>query len=217
MKAKRWIALALAVCLCCLLAACGGKTGKNEDAEAAVRGCATMGEAFALAGKETELTGYGETAVVFAFELNGTYWRLTADLTPAQADEIDALDVTADDHIEKCRAITGPLAVTKCEKLDEKKLTDEQLQALAGKTGAELLDGGWRLGSYADAAKLEFELEREGLAYTVTFEAQSPIVDPENIDAEETIRALKVKSAAFRGLGDSAVDTPVEAVEDVTE
>lgn len=214
MRVKRWIALALAVCLCCLLAACGSKQGKETEtggeADSPVTKCATIGEAKALDGIQDEATGLGQTAFVLAFELNGSYWRLTADLTQAQSDEIDALDMMADDYQEKYTALTNALAVTKCENLDAQRLTDAQMQALAGKTGQALLDDGWTIGAVYNTETMEFELEYADFAYSVAFEAAGPIENTDDFDVAATIGPLTVKAVTFSGIGVSATDVPDE-------
>ena len=90
---KKFFALLLAaVCLCAVLAACGNQNAPETPSSAVdVTKIATIGEAKALAGKGEEQSGFGDAAYVYAFELNGGYWRLKAALSDEQSEALWAL------------------------------------------------------------------------------------------------------------------------------
>ena len=213
MKAKKWIALLLAaVCACTVLAACGNKTeptGSTEPtgAEDTMK-FKTIGEALALDEGGSYMSATYEKAYVYAFENDGVYWRLAAELTPEQYTALSELDILSDDYEEKEKELLSSLAVTKCENLNEKKLTDDEMAALVGKTGKELLDGGWMTGSGYNLDTMEFFMEYPPFAYTVTFEKQEQLENTDDFDEEAAISGLKVVSVAFDGLGDSCTDMP---------
>ena len=213
MKAKKWIALLLAaVCVCAVLAACGNKTeptGSTEPtgAEDTLK-FKTIGEALALGEGGSYMSAIYEKAYVYAFENDGVYWRLAAELTPEQYTALSELDILADDYEEKEKELLSSLAVTKCENLNEKKLTDDEMAALVGKTGKELLDGGWMTGSGYNLDTMEFFMEYPPFAYTVTFEKQEQLENTDDFDEEAAISGLKVVSVAFDSLGDSCTDMP---------
>lgn len=167
-------------------------------------------EARALENSENEQCAFTETNCVYVFELDGDYWRLTADITPAQSEAIFALDMSADDYDAKYDELVNPLAVTNCENLRGQILSDDALAALTGKTGGELLDDGWTTGYGYNLDEMAFYMDYGPFSYVVTFESDQQLENTDDFDEEAAIRDLPVKSAAFFGLGDSATDLPEE-------
>ena len=210
MKTKKLFALLLAaLCLCAMLAACGNK---NDPASPAATGdvtkIATIAEAVALTGKGEEQSGFGNKVYVYVFELNGNYWRLTADLTEEQSEALWALDM-GDENYEARRAeLVGKLSVTNCENLNERKLSDEAMNALVGKTGADLVDDGWTTGYGYNLEDMEFYLEKDCFVYTVVFASENKLENSDDFDALEAIRPLTIQSVTFSGLGSGATDVP---------
>lgn len=212
MNMKKLIALLLtAVCLCAVLAACANKTEPTQPSETADDvSFKTIGEALDALGDDSAMSAIYEHAYVCAFELDGTYWRLTADLNGEESAALSELDILADDYEEKEKALIAPLAVTKCENLNGMKLTDEEIAALVGKTGEDLINDGWTSGMGYNLDSMEFFMEHTPFAYTVTFEAQEKLENTDDFDEMEAIRPLKVTSITFDGLGGSATDLPME-------
>ena len=130
------------------------------------------------------------------------------ELTPEQHDALFALDILDENHDEKEKELVSPLTVTKIENLNEKKLSDDDMAALVGKTGAELLDSGWTTGMGYDLESMEFYLEYAPFAYTVTFEKQEQLENTDDFDEEAAVASLKVVSVSFSGLGNSATEIP---------
>ena len=218
MKSKKTIALLLAaVCLCGILAACGNKTAPEAPAATSsdAASFATIGEAMALTDKGAEQSATYGNAYVYVFEQGGNYWRLIAELNDEQADAISALDILDEDHDAKLNALVAPLAVTRCENLNEMILSEEERNALVGKTGGDLLNDGWTSGYGYNLDSMEFYLEKGPFSYIVVFEAQKPLENTDDFDELEAIRPLKVTSVTFEGLGNSAADVPeyIEAAE----
>ena len=138
---------------------------------------------------------------------------MIAELTPEQHDAIVALDIFDEDHDEKEKELVSPLKVTKCENLNEKKLSDDDMAALVGKTGAELLGSGWTSGMGYNLDSMEFYWEYAPFAYTVTFEKQEQLENTDDFDEEAAVASLKVVSVAFDGLGNSVTELPEYAEE----
>ena len=205
---KKTIVCILAVLTAlCLFAACG-KTppagGGDAVDPASVK---TLGDVIALEGKQQEQKGAYENVCIFAFELNGDYWRAIAPLTAEQSEAVFELDWSDD---EKVSALLSPIAVSKTEKLTDQKLSDAEMAALVGKTGAELLDDGFVSGMGHNLDSMEFWMERGPFAYTVVFETEEKLENTDDFDEEEAIRTLKVKSVSCDGLGAAATDLPEE-------
>ena len=194
-----------------LFAACG-KTGGNPepsgDAPAADDAAfKTIGEALADLEGSVQFATY-EKAYVCAFEKDGVYWRLISEITPEQKEALDALDIMDEDYEEKNTQLLNTFTVTKSENLTGEALSAEQMAALAGKTGGDLLDDGWTLGGYYDLYEMKFGLEYSVFEYEVIFEAEEELENTDDFDAEAAIRPLKVKSVTLSDLGYAAVDVP---------
>ena len=196
-----------------LFAACGKKgsndpTPTNNIPASDTLSVKTIGEALALKGEGEFQSATLGKAYVVVFEKDGVYWRVIAELTPEQHDEIFALDILDENHDEKEKELVSPLTVTKIENLNEKKLSDDDMTALVGKTGAELFDSGWTTGMGYDLESMEFYLEYAPFMYTVTFEKQEQLENTDDFDEEAAVASLKVVSVSFAGLGNSVTDLP---------
>ena len=196
-----------------LFAACGKKesndpTPTNNAPASDTLSVETIGDALALTGEGEFQSATLGKAYVVVFEKDGVYWRVIAELTPEQHDAIFALDILDEDHEQKEKELVSPLTVTKCENLNEKKLSDDDMAALVGKTGAELFDSGWTTGMGYDLESMEFYLEYAPFMYTVTFEKQEQLENTDDFDEEAAVASLKVVSVSFSGLGNSATEIP---------
>ena len=212
MKKAFVIVLSLLIVLS-LFAACG-KQGSNDPSASDnvpasdALSVETVGDALALMGEGESQFATLEKAYVVVFEKDGVYWRVIAELTPEQHDEIFALDILDENHDEKEKELVSPLTVTKIENLNEKKLSDDDMTALVGKTGAELLESGWTTGMGYDLESMEFYWEYAPFMYTVTFEKQEQLENTDDFDEEAAVASLKVVSVSFSGLGNSATEIP---------
>ena len=205
----------LACILCALVAltlfaACAknGDEPSNNAADSGTVSIKTIGDALALGESESSVYAYYENAYVYVFLDNGTYWRLTAALNEEQSAALSELDILEDDYEEKLTALITPLEVTNRENLNEQMLTEEDMNALIGKTGEELINDGWTSGMGYNLDTMEFYLEYAPFQYTVTFEKLEQLENTDDFDELEAIRTLKVTSVTFGGLGNSATDLP---------
>lgn len=203
-----------------LLAACGKNGGSTEPADdgsnADALSVKTIGEALAFVEDGMPMSAIYGKAYVCVIEKDGTYWRLTAELSEEESAALSELDILAEDYEEKEKELLSPLAVTKCENLNELKLSDEEMAALVGKTGEDLINDGWISGMGYNLESMEFFMEYPPFSYTVTFEAKEKLENTDDFDELEAIKDLKVTSVAFDGLGNSATDVP-EYYEDWSE
>lgn len=220
MKAKKLIVLLLtAVCVCAFLAACGNKNEPAETSEPAddMSNIATIGEAMALTDEENIRYATYENAFVFVLEQNGTYWRFTAKMTAQESAALSDLDILDEDYNQKMNELVSPLAVSKCENLNEKKLSDDEMKALVGKTGEELVNDGWTSAGSYNLDEMEFYMEYAPFEYTVVFEAKEKLENTDDFDEIEAIKTLKVKSVSFFGPGDHALDLPEDFSDPASE
>ena len=134
------------------LTACGQKDETNDAAttEAAATDAATdegaasenapfatLGDVFAE-DTESMSSTFDEQRYVCAFNWNGAWWRVEAALEDGMYDELN--DAWAVDQ-NKVELILSPLAVTSADVLEAPDT--ESLEALAGKTGADLTADGF--------------------------------------------------------------------------
>ncbi len=193
-----------------LFAGCG-KSGGNPDPSSGasvsdITSIKTIGEALTLLDDEYPQSATYEKFYVLVFEKDGAYWRLTAALNDEQSAALSDLDILDENYDEQQKQLISPLTVTNCENLSEKILSDEEMNALVGKTGEDLLNDGWTTGYGYNLDDMEFYLEYPPFSYTVVFEAVEKLENTDDCDVTEAIRPLKVKSVTFSGLGNSATD-----------
>ncbi len=196
------LGLALALLTGCAPPSAGGAQTTAAPAPTATPGIETIktvGDALALHSPETQSAAY-ETAFVYVFLMNGAYYRAIAPMTEETAAAIWAL-VYDENYEANWAALVAPLKIEKVENLSARIPTQEELNELVGKTGAELLDEGWQSYGY-NLDTMEFFLTNDPFKYRVTFDGE--IEAGEDFDEYEAISSLTVKSVVFDGLGDAA-------------
>ena len=159
-------------------------------------------DAVKTVGELLGLPQYGYSAsegrYVFAFEQDEIFYRAIAAMPEDVADAVFALDFDDPQHDEKLNALIAPLEVVRIDNLNDTILTQEQLDALVGKTGEELFNEGWTNSGW-NLQDMEFYMSYGAFDYLVTFEGS---VDNYEDCEEEDINPLIVKSAVYYGRGD---------------
>lgn len=209
MNVKKLSGLLLTAALCCAcLTACGGsgQPAKSEGSSAKTLEVSTIGEAMDLADDGSVQTAAYEDAYVYVFEQDGTYWQLTAAIDEKQYDKISNLDFSDEAYNDKLKELVSPLTVTNCKNLNESMLTEDEMSALIGKTGEDLLEDGWTTGAGYNLDDMEFYMDKGPFEYAVTFEAQEKLENTDDFDEVKAITPLKVKDVKFFSLGNSATD-----------
>jgi hypothetical protein len=160
-------------------------------------------------GELLGLPDYGssgsEETYVYVFEQDGRFYRAVAASSPevfAACFDLDAFD-EADQA--KLREILSPLPVLRIDDLSAAIPSQEMLDALVGKSGADLLADGWTIWGW-DLDALEFGMDHGAFSYHVEFEGE--VEDRENF-GEEDIAPFVVKSVEYAGLGSGASDADV--------
>ena len=164
-----------------------------------------IGEARTL-GDILGLPGYGysasENAFVTAVELNGIVYRVTANLDPKTAEAFLSLNFDDPDYQKKFIDLLSPMAIEKVENLTEQKPSQEVLDALAGRTGADLLNDGWTCVGWS-LDDMTCEMYHGPFDFTVVFEGE---VRDKDAFEEDDIRLLKVVSVTCNGIGDPTAE-----------
>ena len=202
---QRFLALIMALILSVsVLAGCGNKEKDTEKADqGAIQSLKTMGDLASLE-REEEQSSVGNGKAVFAFKYGGTYYRVTADLTEETEKEYIDVDILEEGYEEKQREILAPVEITKIEDLSEQILPQEDLDALAGKTGKELVDEGWTYSGSYNLEEMQVWMVNGPFEYTVVFDGNIDEENSDDFDIEKATKDMKVKSAEFNALGDAA-------------
>ncbi|MBQ9228710.1 MAG: hypothetical protein IJ168_07765 [Eubacterium sp.] len=208
---KMTIALMLVAAIVMSFAACAkkGDSAQGSAVSGDILSAQTLGDIISNDGVEEQQTSYSGTKYVYVFTLDGKNYRAIADCDEATGNAIFDIDYSDSDYEQQIADLISPLAVETCELLDDYILPQEELDQLVGKTGEDLLNDGWRIGMSYNTADLEFELEKDCWAYTVTFDGD-PMENTDDFDAEEAIKTLTVKSVTFADYLGDATNIDVE-------
>ena len=189
----------------------GGKESENADAGGAgsvekeefdLDSLETIGDALALDGEDVQTAIYDEN-FVYVFGLEGTYYRVIADTSKEEHEKLNKLDILDDDYDKQLAEAVSPLKITQREDLTDRILTQEEMDALVGKTGKELIEEGWESTGY-NLEDMEFYLGHDCFYYTVTFDYDGPKMEnTDDFDEYAAIEPLKVKKVEYMGLGDA--------------
>lgn len=150
-----------------------------------------------------EYSGSEGYTFYYACELGGSYYRFKGEMTQEQYDAFNSIDFSAEDAQEQRDAIVSEIVITDRQQLDDQILSRDDLDALVGKTGQELLDAGWTPGYGYDLETGEFSLFYGPFSYKVVFDGEFEESD-EIYDDEEYFKDRTVTSAKFDSLGDNS-------------
>ena len=210
---KKLTAIIFVVLMCLSLpTGCGSRTNGDsgtaetppaDDAKTlTAEDLKTFGDIDALAPESLQ-TSVTENHAVCAFEYNGTFYRVIASVSDEDQQAYFDIDYADEDYQEQEKKILAPLKVEKFENLSEQILSQDELDALAGKTGKELLEDGWSCSGSFNLETKEFYLNYGPFMYDVTFDGEITETNVDDFDEEAGISDLTVKSAVFDSIGDA--------------
>ena len=207
MKKALSVILALALVLC-VFAACGKAESDNNETVPSgntavdVSSFKTIGDILNADGAESDQTASYDGYYIYVFKLGGSYYRaVCTDVDETVTNAIFELDVTAEDYDEQFRKLASSIAIDKIEKLDDEIIPQEELDKLVGKTGEDLLNDGWTIGSSYNLEDMEFAMNKGAFEYSVIFDGK---VDNYDDFEENDIKPFTVKSVKLSGIGDAA-------------
>ena len=196
---KKLLAILLALLLLFSAAAC---TEKKEEKPAAADPTQfkTIGDVLEY---ESPSSCCYEDLYIHVFEKDGVYYRVDADITKETAQKVFELDYFDPDKEQKTRDLLGDLPIKRTYVLSEALLSQAELDALAGKTGQDLLDMGVvPQGSYGFGEAMSWaSLDKGPFQYQVNF-VEHVIVEDDEPNVAEVIKPLTVKDAAYCGVSD---------------
>lgn len=162
----------------------------------------TMKDVFAYADSENSNEGYNEKKYVFAFSVDGIYYRAVAELPEDISAEIWKIDFSDEKKDQKVKDLVSPLEA-KIENLSDQIPSQDELNKLVGKVGQELFDNGWTYWSY-NLVDMEAGMNHGAFNYTVKFEYKGKqMQNTDDFDFYDKFKDLRVSSVKFEGLGDA--------------
>ncbi len=205
---KRLVILLLSVLIAAGMCGCGG--GKGDGGESTpksdfnIKKIKTLGEAMAVEA-DSRSAGWSDKQYVYVFEYEGRTYRVKAPMTPELNEKVGKVDFFADDKDAQIAEVVGAQELESVEDLTDGIPAQKELDKLAGKSGAELLDEGYEpWGHYYDGEQLEFTMAKGDYEYTVTFNEN---IEPgDDFDETAALSGLTVKSVEYSGVSSSATD-----------
>ena len=207
---KRLLDLVLVLMIVCTipfsLVACGQQRAGNDDdtptaaAQAVDTEFKTLGDVFSK-NTQNMMSTYNDSRYVCAFDLDGTWWIVEANLEDGMSDKIDKEWVSDQDKVEE---MLSPLAVTRADALDTPN--PQELDEFVGKNGADLMTEGFSLvpgsvvinGNETDCVAI-----RESFDYLVTFDGtvvseddEFPVTELSNM----TVKAIELQGVTLSEL-----------------
>lgn len=198
------------------LAACSGQ-GASGDQSAAedttteetvavdVSSLKTLGDVMAIEG-EGQSSTWNEEHYVYVTNANGAPLRAVVDLTPEIYSQIEELDFLDEEYDQKLNDIIGGLELVSLDDYSDQVPSQEELDALVGKTGQELLDDGFTFSALSmyGGDETVAEYEKDLFRYEITFDGTVD-GDADSFDGS-LVTELPVVSAGFIGLSDEAIN-----------
>ena len=166
----------------------------------------TLGDALANATTMPDY-GYDGNYFVCVFQSGDSYIRAVAEMESDVADQFFGLDFLAEDYAQQFANVVGGLQLVEVEDITAGLLDQDDLDALVGKTGQELVDEGFTFGYYnfrSDGGESGAAMDNGYFCYSITFDAAIPSLDLE--DGGAAIMDAPVISAQYAGLSEKALD-----------
>ena len=157
----------------------------------------TLADVFAAKGELYSLSTSPDK-VVIVFPVDGVYYRVEADIPADVYEKMDAIDFFDETREEQEQVLLSPLPVTRVGNLSDGIPSQDELDALVGLTGQDLLDMGFAYGSgYSFWDKAEMYLVQGLYEYHVCFNERVP--ERENYDEalDELMPTLTVEKVEF--------------------
>ena len=200
-----------------LLSACGQQASDESESSAAADTAATstvdtaswktLGDAFA-AKTDDVASSWDSNYYVTTFKAGDSLVRVVAKSNEDADNKIAELDFLDKDYDSKLLDIIGGLEIVSAEDLTAGVPTQDELDALVGKTGQEIMDDGWTFQSYfmTGGDETAATYAKDYYAVNLTFDANiSSDKADKDVNGDE-MKAAKVSAAENAGVSDAAVD-----------
>ena len=194
----------LAAGLVISLAACAQDTGSggtsaavsSAEGSAEKEGFVTLGDAM-KADTKNAMMNYTDDRFVYAFEYEGKTMRVIAEITKEIHDQLDAIPLNDNDRDEKILKIVSDLKIIQTDDFSSVIPTAEDLEALKGKKGQELLDQGYVVQGIGvdEEGQISFVIDNGLCQLNVMTEEAEEL--PEHPDEAAIFGNSTIKSAEF--------------------
>ena len=214
--AKTIATMALALSLAMPLAACGGQAstgGSDTSSEQTsaetvidVTTWKTLGDAHAVKDGDMSSSVWDDNHYVEVFDGGEQTFRVVAKMDADTYKKTNELDASMEDYEEQFAEAVAGLELESAEDLTGDKLSQEEIDALIGKTGQDLLDAGFTFESYYmyGGDETGVTMAKGYLAYNVTFDVNVP--EDKTEDEGASIKDATITEIEFAGGSESAVD-----------
>lgn len=215
--AIKFIIPALVLCLAIVpLVACsgggaeepGGESAQTEQTAALdVSSWKTLGDAIAAAGGPTSSSN-DEKYYIGIFETDDAVVRVIAESNADVNEKIMDLMPGSEEYAQELTNLIGDLAIISAEDLTSQKMPQDQLDALVGKTGQELLDDGWTFSSYYmyGGDETGATMTNGPFNYDINFDVTVSEEAANNDTEGDSIKTAKVTSVEYQGAADDQID-----------
>ena len=219
--AKKVVALTFAMMLACmLLTACGqqessnSSSGSSSSSSAAeqtetpaasldVSGLKTLGDVLAVSSY-CQGMAYGEQSFGGVYQIDDSYVRVTAKMTPELYEQTNALDYNDKDYDKKFSELMSGLELEIVEDITADKIPQETLDTYVGKTGKDMVNDGFAFATYFMYGEDETGVAMTNgyYSYDVIFDAK--VTEDDTNDEGASIMDATIKSVEQTGFSAAA-------------
>ena len=221
--AKKAAVLAFAMMLACmLLTACGQQESSNSSPSSSssssssaaeqtetpaarldVSGLKTLGDVLAVSSY-CQGMAYGEQSFGGVYQIDDSYVRVTAKMTPELYEQTNALDYNDKDYDKKFSELMSGLELESVEDITADKIPQETLDTYVGKTGKDMVNDGFAFATYFMYGEDETGVAMTNgyYSYDVIFDAK--VTEDDTNDEGASIMDATIKSVEQTGFSSAA-------------
>lgn len=167
----------------------------------------TMGDVFAAAGEDPRSSaGWNEKYYVCAIEVDGSYYRVVAQLNDQIYKELDAIDWSKEDAESQNREALSEAVVQSVDDLSVDAVPQDELDAFVGKTGKDLEAAGFTFQDYYmyGGEQAGADYAKGSLAYMFTFNAS--VAEDDTDDGGAALSDATITEAELDGASADATN-----------
>lgn len=180
-------------------------TTTEETAAVDVSSLKTLGDVMGIES-EGQSSTWNEEHYIYVTTANGAPLRAVVDLTPEIYSQIEELDFLDEEYDQKLNDIIGGLELVSLDDYSDRLPSQEEMDALVGKTAQELLDDGYIFFglTYYGGEETVGQFDKDDFRYEITLDGTVP----EDVDTydETAIADLPVASVSFSELSEAATN-----------
>lgn len=200
------------LCGCASQSASSGEESASQPAEASsidVSSWKTVGDALATQTASVS-SSWDDKHYVNVFQAGDSYFRIVADVDAEANKKAEAVDWSRDDTDKQIEEAFSGLALTSAEDITSDKISQTELDGFVGKTGKDVVDGGFKFADYymygGDETGAQFD--RGFFSYMFVFDVPVSVSegDADVNDGGAAVQDAVVKSVEFLNAANDATD-----------